>query len=573
MVSYPLINRVYGWLHGNPSRSVEIAPPAPTLAVITPDMMSPFAPAPVRYSFHDGEKFPGGFGATEVVQLDYWTLRARSASFFKTNLYARGVVRRLVTNVVCTGLNLEATPEESILGLEEDSLADWSEGVECRFSLWARSPSLCDYKGQKSFGALQAVAKQAALISGDVLVVLQQSPVTGLPLVRLVDGSRVQSPFGATPNEPKLAAGHCIRHGVELGADGRHVAYWIVSSDEALQRKVERLPCMGATGRRLAFLVYGSDKMLDDVRGEPILSLILQSLRDLDRYRDAAIRKAVINSILAIFIKREQEVLGTRPLTGGAVLRGKETVATGIGDKPRTFNTAGYVPGLILEELAAGESPQGFPSTGTDEKLGDFEATIINAIAWALEIPGEVLTLGFKNNYSASQAATNEFKLYLEVVRDTWGQEMAQPIYVEWLLAETLGGRIKADGLLDSWRDPSQFDKFAAWVSSDWTGMIKPSIDINKQATGYTKLIEQGLITRDKAAREITGTKYSKNVKKLRLENEALVEANKPIVGMEAAAKAAVAPVAPPATPPKRDLAIVPKPKGPKEEGNPHVVA
>jgi capsid protein len=542
--------RVGRWLTGNPY------PRLPALEVITPSMMSPYSSAPARNAWHDGEKFPGGFGFTELLTADYWTLRARSCQLYKTNIYARGIVRRLTTNVIATGLNLEATPEENILGVPADGLADWAEGIENSFTLWSRSPHLCDYKGQKSFGEIQAAAKQAALISGDVLVVLHQSPVTGLPLVRLVDGSRVQSPFGAGPDEPRLREGHRIVHGVELDPQGRHTAFWIVS-DVGTERKVERLAAVGSTGRRTAWLVYGSDKLLDDVRGEPILSLILHSLRDLDRYRDAAIRKAVVNSILSIFIKKDTEVMGTRPLTGGAVLRGKETVAAAVGTKPREFNIAGHVPGLVIDELAPGETPQAFGSTGTDEKYAGFEQAILDGIAWSLEIPPEILKLGFSSNYSASAAATAEFKLYIEVVRDTWGQDFAQPIYVEWLLAQTLSGRVKADGLLESWRDPSQFEQFAAWVHSDWTSVIKPSIDINKQATGYTKLIEQGLITRDKAAREITGSKYSKNAKKLLMENLALAAANKPIVDLENAAKAAP----PSAAPPKRDLTAAPKPQ------------
>src|SRR5690606_29930048 len=105
---------------------------------------------------------------------DYWTLRNRSAALFKTNIYARGIVRRLVTNIINVGLHLEAVPDESILGIEETTLSDWAELVENRFALWECNPDLCDVRGQKSFGSLQIAAKREALVSGDVLVTLQQ---------------------------------------------------------------------------------------------------------------------------------------------------------------------------------------------------------------------------------------------------------------------------------------------------------------------------------------------------------------------------------------------------------------
>jgi lambda family phage portal protein len=552
LVEYPLLNRLVSRLYGSPpSPTVPEAPAPRALPVITPDAMSPYM-APVRNLWHDGEKYPGGFGFTEILTADYWTLRARSAQLFRTNVYARGICRRIVTNAINTGLALESLPDEKILGFDEDALHGWTDDVENRFDLWSYSPALCDYRGQQSFGALQAAAKLAALVSGDVLCVLHQDAVTGLPKVRLVDGARVQSPFGVGPNEPSIPAGHVIRHGVELDAQGRHVAFWIVTADEKLERRVERLPAMGTTGRRVAWLVYGTDKLLDDVRGEPILSLVLQSLREIDRYRDSVQRKAAVNSILAMFVKKDQEVMGSRPLTGGAVVRGVSTVASAQpGGTKRTYNFTEMIPGAVLDELAPGETPQPFSSQGTDQAFGEFERAIISAIAWALELPPEILTLSFSSNYSASQAAIQELRLTLQPWRQDFADAFTQPIYVEWLISEVLAGRIKADGLLESWRDPSLFVEFAAWTGADWTGAIKPSIDPVKTAEGYTKLIEQGLITRDRAAREVTGQKYSKNVAKLKRENELLADANKAIRDAEK-------PAAPPTAPP---LKIVPKPK------------
>jgi hypothetical protein len=159
--------------------------------------------APVRFAYDDGTKFAGGYGVTKLLAADYWTLRARSSQLFETNIYARGVIRRLVTNVINTGLSLEATPEEKILGKEEDELADWSEMVENRFQLWCDSPRLCDQAELKTFGAIQAEAYREALIEGDVLVVLRQDPRTGLPRLQLIKGSNVRTPWGITEDRAK----------------------------------------------------------------------------------------------------------------------------------------------------------------------------------------------------------------------------------------------------------------------------------------------------------------------------------------------------------------------------------
>lgn len=503
--------------------NVQHEPEIPMVAV------SSLGASPARHMWHDGEKFPGGFGPTNLLTTDYWTLRARSSQLFRTNIYARGIIRRLVTNIINVGLHLEAVPDETILGRSEDDLADWAEHIENRFHLWERSPHLCDFTGQSTFGSLQKIAKAEAIISGDVLVTLRQERATGLPQVRLISGSAVQSPV---MDRNALKRGHRIHHGVELDASGRHVAYWIRKDD----RKAERLPAYGPSGRKLAWLVYGTDKRLDDVRGEPILSLVLQSLNEIDRYRDSVQRKATVNAMLAMFIKREQAGPAARALTagGGPMLKSEAMGAsTDTGSSSRRFNVVEHIPGLALDMLAPGEEPHGFPPNGTDEKFGEFEAAIVYAVAWALEIPPEILTLSFKNNYSASQAAVNEFKNYLNPVRADWGEAFCQPIYVDWLLSEALNQRIEAPGLLESWRDPLRYDEFAAWVAADWCGAIKPSVDVVKQARGYGMLTDRGWITNDRASRETTGTKWSKNIKKLKRENELWVEAMRPRLEME----------------------------------------
>jgi len=182
-----------------------------------------------------------------------------------------------------------------------------------------------------------------------------------------------------------------------------------------------------------------------------------------------------------------------------------------------------------MQELQVGEEPVLLGGQGTDINFAVFEAAIVSAIAWALEIPPEIMTLAFSNNYSASQAALNEFKIFLNKERTNDGKNVDQKIYVEWFIASALTGKISAPGFLAAWRDPQQYDIFGAWISADWAGAIKPTTDMLKQAKGYEKLLELGLITRDRAAKETTGMKYSKVVKKLTRENEELASSREPL--------------------------------------------
>lgn len=495
-------------------------PAGPVVAV---SQLEPFSWKP-----DDGSKFPGGFGATELPIADYWALRARSWQLFETNHYARGLITRLVTNEINTGLHLEATPEEALLGFPQDGLADWSETVENRFKLWASNAAICDETERYTFGELQGIIRLESLVAGDVLVVLRQDQRTKLPRIQIVPGERVQSPMVGF----KTSTGNRIEHGVELDSHGRQVAYWVRQDDLTLRR----LPAFGEkSGRRLALLVYGTEKRFRDVRGKPLLALVLQSLRELDRYRDSALRKAVVNSFIAAFVKKTQDKPGTKPITGGAVRRGTVTATDGAGAE-RSFRIAEQLPGFVIEELQQGEEPVPYPSHGTDERFSEFGKAILASIAWSRGVPPEIYWLSFSNNYSASQAAINEFKIHLNQVRTEFGEQVCQPLYVEWLLAETLAGKVSAPGLLEANGNFSKYDTFGAWVAADWSGNIKPAVDLSKLVKGFELAIAMGVTTRARVARELFGLKYSKVVQQLTRENAQLAEANKPLAELEASA-------------------------------------
>jgi capsid protein len=512
--------------------AIQVAPESPAPAVVLQVSALPSMPT-WSPSIFDGSKFPGGMPAADALwRADYWTLRRHSSRLFETNLYARGLIRRLVTNEINTGLHLESTPIEKLLGIEEEGLAEWSETTETLFEVWGADPRLCDVTELRTFGALQQAVRMQALVDGDVLIVLRQSKVTGLPRLQVISGTYVQNPIkDDVPGKNKIC------HGVELDAQGRQVAYWVTQEDGTSQR----LPAYGEkSGRRLAWLVYGTDRRHDDVRGKPLLALVIQSLKEIDRFRDATQRKAVLNSMLAMFVKKTADKPGTQPLTGGAIRRGVETTVDTTG-RPRRFAVAEGIPGLVIDELQVGEEPAAFPQNGATEGYGEFEEAIIQAVAWANEIPPEILRLTFSSNYSASKAANNEFDMYVTKVRTQFGDEFCRPIYVEWVIASTLAQVIKAAGLVEAWRDSKRFVEFGAWTACDWSGQIKPSIDLSKMVTAYEGLINLGLITRDRAARELTGMKFSRVIRQLERENVAVAKANEPIKQLEAPASAAPA--------------------------------
>lgn len=484
---------------------------------------------PVVYSseawsagFFNGEKYPGGLGPiNELFDLDYWGLRARSNELFHKNAYARGIIRRLVTNTITTGLHLESTPDESIIGLEEDALIDWAEDIETRFFIYGDTPDICDYKGIRNMGEIQRTVKTESLIGGDCLVILRQHNSFKLPTIQVVPGERVQTPIGMDINKN-------IVDGVELDSSGRHVAFYV--TDENNQLGYQRIPAYGKkTGRPQAKLIYGCDKREDGVRGVPVLGIAIQPLAEIDRHRDSTQRKATLNSILVSLIERDANFKGTKSgIIGKGANRKDSTVdvtdSAGV-NKNVLFND--LLPGLNLSHLQPGEKATIVSNNGVDINFGAFEAAIIMGLAWALEIPPEILLLSFNKNYSASQAAINEFKMYLEKERCKFGSEFCDFVYQDWFLSMTLLNKIDSGSYIIDYMTPDRWDAARAWTLAEWSGQMKPSTDLLKTVKAYGEAIDRRLITMARAIREIFGLKGVRVWKQLRKELQIVSELNK----------------------------------------------
>jgi capsid protein len=473
-----------------------------------------------------GDKFLGGFGISKDYEIiDYWLLRKRSKQLFTENLYARGLIRRLITNIINKGLSVEATPDAEILGLNREDLAAWSENIERRFTIWGKNPLLCDYRGLYTYGAIQRQKELMAMISGDVLVVLRQGK-SNMPTVELIDADHVVNPMSETLYRAAKNRGNTIIHGVEVDKSNRHVAFFV----KQINGMCRRVPMYGPkTGRKQAWLYYGTEKLIDDVRGQSLLALTLQSLKELDRGRDAEQRAQVVNSMIAMWIEKTDDKIASLPMSGGAIR--KDVVTTQNDSEGRKdIEFSSHMPGMILQELQKGEKPHSYDTKRPNVNFAAFEAAITNTIAWSHEMPPEVLTLAFQNNYSASRGAVNEFKMFLERKRAGAGEEFDNFVYQDYVLSEVLNKNIEAPGLLDSWRDVNLWDKFGAWMLADWSGAIKPNVDLLKEVKAYQQLVSEGWLTRDRSARELTGMKFSKVIQQLKTENEQLVDGLEPLI-------------------------------------------
>jgi capsid protein len=480
----------------------------------------------------DGDKYPGSFGMTRDYLwengLDYYTLRKRSLQLFVENHYASGIITRIIRNEIFTGMTPEPTPVSEVIWPNdpeenrEERAIEYAGMMGNGFDLYSSDYNVFDYKRQLSFGEYQEQVRKEAMLCGDGIVVSRINQQTMLPSWDWINGNFIKTPPDYSPR-----GGNTILHGVERDRQGRHVAYHVEEWDGE-RIKYTRIPVYGEkSGRQISWMVYGGWKLLNNVRGTPLLANCLYMLKDLDRYRDAEVRAAVVNAMLPLFIKREKDSAGGGGFFDGLQKRDRsaptEKLAntavpvTGDGEKIKTISLN---PGTVADNLAPGEEPVSFPTNRPNVNFGKFEEIVISSICWTNELPPEIGMLKFTSSYSASRQANNEFDIYLKYRVFKNARDFCHLIYQEYVIQSVLNGSLVIPGLMSVLFNPKEWMVRGAWLKCEWTGLSRPSVDIQREAGALIALLKTGNITNDIISRRFTGASFKANQYKLARERK-----------------------------------------------------
>ncbi|EGG0402372.1 phage portal protein, partial [Salmonella enterica] len=362
-------------------------------------------------------------------------LRERSRDLFMGNPLATGAIKAIRTNVVGSGLKLNANIDAEFLGLTPAEARAWEKHTEREFRLWADSVN-CDASRMCTFGQLQSLVQMAALSSGDVFatlpVIKRKGAIYDL-CVYLIEGDRVCNPDNVFIPD--------MYGGIELGEYSDPVAYWIAKHHPAstsgfTQRKWERIPAYGKnTGRRNVLHVMQDWERPGQRRGVPVLAPVIEALKQLGRYTDAELVAAVVSGLFTVFVKTEAP---EGPIGEGGIPTYEQI-------DNYDENTVEMGSGSVVS-LADGESVEtanpGRPNTAFD----GFVVAICRQIGAALELPYELLVKHFTASYSASRAALLEAWKMFRMRREWMVLSFCQPVYEEWLSEAVAKGRVIAPG-------------------------------------------------------------------------------------------------------------------------------
>lgn len=442
---------------------------------------------------YTGEKNLGEMGPVKNYVPDYWTLRTRSWQLYLESEAAQMIMKRMATWVVGNGLKLQSEPQREVLQAEGISFApteyeSFNKAVESHFRVYANS-TLADYSGMNTLNKIAHTAYINAIVGGDVLVVLRY--VGGQVKVQLIDGVHVGTPVSADSGITfdggfyRAANGNRIVDGIELDKEtGQHIAYHVrkVQQPGDIYGKYQRIPARNKNGNEVAFLVYGLEYRLNNMRGLPLISAVMETMRKMEQYKEATLGTAIERQRLAYFIKHELNSSGEDPFVD-RVVKASGIDAPGNLPTDQNGNQLANKIQVSTNRTTVNMTPGSeimMPESKNELYFKDFYEVNIDVVAGTIGIPPNVATSKYNDSFSASRAAIKDWEHTLHVERKRFADMFYRKIYNFWLDVQALTRKINAPGYTEALIAGNEM-ALEAYRTARWVGATVPHIDPEKE--------------------------------------------------------------------------------------------
>lgn len=416
------------------------------------------------------------------------TIVSRARDLVRNNGVAQGAQQTIADNVVGTGLRLSPRPLYKLLGHDKDWATQWGQTVAGFHRLWW-DDTACDAADELNGAGLTTAVIRSLWVNGEACAIPQWSPEPGqlfASRLMLVEPDRLSNPNFVLDSAT-------LRAGVERDpATGRPIAYHVRTTHPGdrfglgLAAGVwtgvwQRIPAKTPWGRRQFLHVHDKDR-IGSTRGKPVLAAVMKPFKQLDHYLNVHLQTAIVQSMIAAFIRTPLDQESLVELFGG-----NADAAQAYFDEKSTRDSRTKLKGGALIPLNPGDDVTPFAPPNASNGVDQFVMTVYRQISSAFNLPYELLLKDFsKTNYSSARAAMLEAWRYFNYLRAKVGFMFCQPAY-ELVLEEMVDrGMVEA---------PDFYTLRRAYAAAKWIGPGRGWVDPVKEVDAADRRMKARLST------------------------------------------------------------------------------
>lgn len=404
---------------------------------------------------------------------------------------------------------LSSKPDTTILGLDEDWAAEFSEEVEAKFRAWGEGQSCWADAGQK-----MTFTDQVRLVVG--MDAMAGECVASVEWIRDRDPRRLWNTainfidLDRLSNPNNMFNRRDLRSGVAINEFGKPTGYWFRRGHPGDYWNLQDawmwdyVAAEKPWGRKQVIHIYEHMRP-DQSRGVAMMVGALKEMRMLRKYRDIVLQNAVVNATYAATIESElpseavfaQLGAGAHVDMTDAITRYGNSYLTSIANYIGHRKDAFLLDGAKIPHLYPGSKLNLKPAGAIGGIGSQFETSLNRYIAATLGLSVEEFSGDYTNtNYSSIKAASAGIRRGSIARKKRTGDKFAGIVFRLWL-EESL-----AKGLIESMprNAPSFYEGLNAdaYCQGDWIGASTQQVDELKETQGASLRISNGLSTFDR---------------------------------------------------------------------------
>jgi lambda family phage portal protein len=446
-------------------------------------------------------------------------INARGRDLVRNNGWSAGAVAKEVDAIIGANFRPILKPDWRMLGLDAEWAKAFKETVEGRWRNYAEDPrKYADVTRSQTVPQMFGTGYRSYMVDGDALALVnwRKARPTKTAL-RLVDPDLLSNPMDRGDEQ-------YLRGGIQLTRDGAAYAYhfreghpnstW--SGVEGMQwRRIRRETRWGRPQ-----VIHFFDKTRDgQTRGVSRLAPIVEKLKMEDHYSKVELQAAVINAVLAAFIRSPMgpDVMDDLFSEGG----NSDGALAWLDDRQKFYGENSIrFGGARVQALFPNDEIGMVQTARPAAQFADFERAVLRHIASGMGISYEQLASDWsQTNYSSARAALIEIWRGWTARRIAFAQGFCQPFFMAWLEEQVLDGHIPLPP-----NAPDFHENWMSYARAKWVGPGRGFVDPVKEVQAAALRIAMGLSTLEDEAAELTGSDYADNMEQIGREIEGMPE-------------------------------------------------